>query len=87
MVTHMKTTIEISDALFRAAKRQAEQEGSTLRALVEEGLRRVLNENDARARKRFLLRRVSFRGQGPSPAVEEGSWEKVRDAIYEGRGA
>jgi hypothetical protein len=38
----MKTTIEISDELFRSARRRAADTGTTLRALVEEGLRSVL---------------------------------------------
>ena len=44
MGTHMKTTIEISDALLEAAKQQAGDRATTLRALVEEGLRTVLEE-------------------------------------------
>ena len=40
----MKTTIEISDPLLREARKLAEREGVTLRALVERGLRRVVTE-------------------------------------------
>lgn len=43
----MKTTIEISDAIFEAAKSLAAADGVTLRSLVEEGLRRVLIERAA----------------------------------------
>ena len=42
MGAHMKTTIEINDELFRSARRRAADTGTTLRALVEEGLRSVL---------------------------------------------
>jgi len=84
MVTHMKTTVEISDALLTAARKVAEREGSTLRELVEEGLRRVLREKSVR--KEFALRRASFRGNGIDPHVSEGSWERTRELIYEGRG-
>jgi hypothetical protein len=84
MVPHMKTTVEIADRLMTEAKRLAERRGTTVRALIEEGLRRVLR--DSRAREPFRLRRASFRGQGASPYVEEGRWDRVRELIYEGRG-
>ena len=35
----MKTTVELDDELFKAAKRAALEEGITLRQLIEEGLR------------------------------------------------
>ena len=38
----MKTTIELPDDLFIAAKRRAAEERSTLRAIVERGLRAQL---------------------------------------------
>lgn len=84
MGTHMKTTVEISDALLEAAKAEAAQRGTTLRSLLEEGLRRVLDE---RSRERgFTLRDASVSGRGLDPGVREGSWGGVRALIYEGRG-
>jgi hypothetical protein len=82
MVTHMKTTIDISDALGEAAKRAAEREGTTLRALVEEGLRLVLHDRD---RKRFTLREASYKGRGLNPALADAGWERIRELSYEGR--
>jgi hypothetical protein len=68
------------------ARRTVEREGTTLKALVEAGLRRVLAERGSKA-TRFRLRDASFRGEGLQAGVATGSWEAVRDAIYEGRGA
>lgn len=82
---HMKTTVEIPDSLLEQAKRFATREHTTVRALVEEGLRGVLAE---RKRPRsFKLRKVSFKGKGLQPQMGGGSWQRIRDAIYEGRGA
>ena len=41
-VTVMKTTIEVSDDLYRRAKAEAALQGRRLKDLVEEGLQRVL---------------------------------------------
>lgn len=82
----MKTTIDVSDATLVEAKRVAEREGTTLRALVEEGLRHVLATHRAK-RSRFRLRRVTFKGEGLSPEFEGTGWPATRDAIYRGHGA
>jgi Arc/MetJ family transcription regulator len=79
MVTHMKTTIEISDALLDEAKRVAAREKSTLRSLVEEGLRQALATRK-KSRKRFQLRLVTFRGDGPQPGMD---WELPRHLAYD----
>lgn len=63
MGTHMKTTIEVSDALFASAKTLAQQNQTTLRALVEDGLRRVLSDAQASAKSVFKLRDASVQGQ------------------------
>jgi hypothetical protein len=77
----MKTTLEIADETLEDARRVAAKEGTSLRALVEEGLRRVIADRRGR-RARFRLRPASFRGQGLSPEFAEGGWAGVRDAIY-----
>jgi len=79
----MKTTIEISDALLDEAKKVASRESSTLRELMEEGLRRSLDER--KKRKSFRLRRASFRGKGLRLGVS-AEWSPLREAIYEGHG-
>jgi len=81
----MKTTVEIPDALLEEAKQVASNEGTTLRKLMEEGLRRALA--DRKQRRKFHLRRASFKGKGMQPGVAAGSWDRIRDLVYEGRGA
>lgn len=82
--THMKTTIDIADSLMNEAKRLAAKEGTTLRALVEEGLRRLLGER--KASRGFRLRDVAFGGTGLEPDLREAPWEEIRQRAYEGRG-
>jgi hypothetical protein len=81
----MKTTIEISDPLLEVARQVASQEKTTVRALVEEGLRKVIEERKQGVG--FKLRRATFKGQGLQPQVAGASWEQLRELIYQGRGA
>jgi hypothetical protein len=80
----MKTTIEISDALLREARRVAAQEGVSLRALVERGLHRVLAET--KQRPPFCMRDGSFKGEGLHPDVQDLSWDQIIELSYESRG-
>lgn len=53
----MKTTIDIADDLFARARQHADAHDTTLRALVEEGLRQVLAaQGQPVARKPFRMR-------------------------------
>jgi hypothetical protein len=81
----MKTTVEIADSLFAEARRLAQRERRSLRALIEEGLRLVMRERRAR-RGRFRLRKATFPGEGLEPDLRSGTWEEIRARIYEGRG-
>ena len=82
--THMKTTIEISDSLLEEAKRLAAKEGTTVRAFVEQGLRRIVAERKSKGA--FHLRKASFKGKGLQPGVEDATWEPLREMICQGRG-
>jgi len=63
----MKTTIEIPDSLRKQVKSLASRERTTVRALAEEGLRRVMAER--KGAKPFRLRMVPFAGDGLQPRV------------------
>ena len=82
--THMKTTVEISDPLLAAARKLAAKKGTTVRALVQEGLRRVIEAS--RQGGRFKLRDRSWGSGGLRPEFRGASWEQIRDASFEGRG-
>jgi Arc/MetJ family transcription regulator len=85
MGTHMKTTVEISDALMAQARRLARERRTTLRAVLESALRREL-EAVSTPRRKFKLRDGSFKGEGLEPGIDLSDWSQIRRLIYEGRG-
>jgi hypothetical protein len=80
----MKTTLDISDPLLREARKVAARERTTLRALVEQGLRQVVA--DKKRRPAFHLRKASFKGRGLRPELMDAGWDRLRGLAYEGRG-
>ena len=82
----MKTTIEIADDLFERVQHLAEQEKTSFRALTEAGLRLVVS-GKYRQRPRKLPPLVTFGGGGPTQQFKDWDWDRVRDEIYQGRGA
>jgi hypothetical protein len=80
-----KTTIELSDGLLRDAKKVALAERTSVKALIEQGLRAVVR--DRLRRRRFRLRRATFAGDGLAAGQSLQDWAAVRDQIYAERGA
>lgn len=68
----MKTTIDISDALFEQARAQAKVRGVTLRALVESGLRLVMAQAKP-VGEPFKLRDLSFGSSADGVTLESQS--------------
>lgn len=64
---HMKTTVEIPDALFIAAKKRAAEHRTTLRAILERALRRELSrrQRPANSASRRPIRWVTVKGGLP----------------------
>jgi predicted DNA-binding ribbon-helix-helix protein len=85
MYTHMKTTVEISDPLLDEAKRIAARDSTTVRELIETGLRAVVKARRT-SRQGFALRDARVGGNGLSRELREASWDRIREAAYEGRG-
>lgn len=81
----MKTTVEIAEDLFARTREVAQREGTTLRALVEEGLRAALSRREQR--EPYQWPDLSVTGEGLVPEIAEGGWEPLRDRIYTGQGA
>jgi hypothetical protein len=79
----MEITVDISDSLLKDVKRLVARDQTTIRALIEEELRRVTAER--RTAKAFKLRNVSFRGKGLRPPMAGASWLQIREAAYENR--
>ena len=81
----MKTTLDIHDELLLRAKRHARETGRPLRALVEDGLRRVLAAAPTRTSYRLAdLRTGDPEAQDP---LERYSWPELRETIYGDRRA
>ena len=80
----MKTTVHISDSLLEEARKIAHRERTTIKALIEEGLRRTINIR--KQKSGFRLRKASFKGSGLHPDAAGASWEKIREMSYGGRG-
>ena len=85
MASHMKTTVHIPDTLLAEAQAIAAREKTTLKALVSEGLQKVVH--DRGAAKPYKLKDLSVGGRGLNPELEGASWEKMRELIYGDRSA
>ncbi len=62
----------------------ANRERTTLKALIEEGLRRIVSQH--KRRNGFRLRKATFKGKGLQSHLAGASWEQIREVSYEGRG-
>ena len=80
----MKTTIDISDALALEAKALAAKRGTTFRAIVEQGIRCVLQE--PQQTEPFQLVDKSITGNGLRTEFRNTPWAVIRHGAYEGRG-
>lgn len=83
----MKTTVDIADPVLERAKETARRESTTLRALIEEGLRLTLEQRARRAENEpFRLRDARVGGEGLRPELADAAWERIWNLAYRGRG-
>jgi hypothetical protein len=80
----MKTTVELPDDLLERSKAVARRENSTLKALIEEGLRLALRARTRKSTAPFSVQ--PFQGDGLSAEFTGSGWERIRDEIYRDRG-
>ena len=83
-----RTTVRLPDDLIRRAKRKAAVEGRSLTALIEEGLRRVLNERPPSTKAKPALPPVSTASGGLMPGIDlndGAAIQELDDLEYAGR--
>jgi hypothetical protein len=77
----IKTSVEISTSLFTQVQRLSKAESTTMRQLIEEGLRKVIADRKSRGAA-FVLPDASVGGKGLSPEFQTAGWDAIRDAAY-----
>jgi hypothetical protein len=78
----MKTFVDIPIPLLQEAHNLAAHRGTTVEALVEQGLHRVIEER--KSDSTFRLRKATFKGDGLQPGA--GDWAQLHALACEGRG-
>jgi hypothetical protein len=79
MLSHMKTTVDLPDDLFIAAKKRAAELRQPLRALIERGLRAELGRGaNGRKAGRRTIRWVTVAG-GLPPGVDVSDRAAMHD--------
>jgi predicted transcriptional regulator len=74
-----RTTVRLPDDLVRRAKRKAAAEGRSLTALIEDGLRHVLNERAATQKVKRVMPRVSTSTGGLKPGIDLNDAASLQD--------
>jgi len=80
-VSSVKTTFDLPEPLLREVQALARERGTTGRSLVEQALRRLLDDAAAKSAP-FTLSDASVKGKGLKPDAVDINWPGVRAAIY-----
>ena len=83
-----RTTVRLPEDLVRRAKKKALAEGRSLTALIEDGLRKVLDEHGPAARKKRVLPPVSSAKGGLTPGInldDSAALQELEDLSGAGR--
>jgi hypothetical protein len=76
----MKTTFDIPEPLLRDVQALARERKTTTKSLVEQALRKLLDEHDTAPP--FKLRDASVKGGRLTPEFENATPAQLRDAAY-----
>lgn len=77
----MNRTLDIADPLLREAEEKAARDGTTLLALVEQGLQTVLKLPEEPKPYRLVIK--PFHGTGVRPGYENLTRDKINEIAYE----
>ncbi len=80
MVNHMKTTVELPDELLIEAKKLAAEQRRPLRALIEEGLRSVIEGPRRKQRAPVAIEWVTVEGGLPE-GIDPSDRAAMREAL------
>lgn len=81
MVGHMKTTVQISDALLADIHKIVVKRKTTLKALVDEGLRHIV-ESESLSKTPFKMKDASVGGNGLVDELKNASWPDIVAMSY-----
>lgn len=76
----MRTTLDINDELLARADQYARETGSTLRAVVEDGLRQVLDS--VGPTRKYVLPDLREGDPTAHDPLEHYAWPELRELIY-----
>lgn len=80
----MKTTIDLPDDLLIEVKKRAAERRTTIRALVERGLRRELSEGEGRPATRPTIRWITVKG-GLPPGLDVADRASMMNWLHHDR--
>jgi predicted DNA-binding ribbon-helix-helix protein len=76
----MRTTVRLNEHLLDEAKKMAAKRGQTLTALIEEGLRQILQSSKKSASKPHV-KLMTFKGDGLSAGVDLDHTSELLDLM------
>ena len=80
MLIHMRTSVDIPDPLLRRAKKVARDRGTTLKQLLIDGLRSILDSQGRAAP--YRMKDCSFGSGGLAKGLAWSDAERLSELVY-----